>query len=147
MASALSRRGSYFDLADLRGLIDRAFEGGTAEGWRPAIDVVKEADAIVLHADIPGMKPDEVSVDVDGDVLTISGSHEESTEREEGDYIRRERRAGSFSRSLTLPAGVSADDIEATVEDGVLEVRVPVPAAREKKSISITPRRSSGEGE
>lgn len=126
------------DLGDVRRRIDRMFEDmftatGNGRHWTPAIDVVEDEGRTVVRCDLPGVKPDEFSVEVRDDVLTISGEHEEATEHKDGNYLRRERRWGSFHRSMRLPEGVSADAIEATQHDGVLEVSIPKPAAAEKQ--------------
>ncbi len=73
-------------------------------------------------------------------VLTVSGAHREETEEKKEHYVRRERRYGSFSRSMMLPKGVTAEDVEATTEDGVLEVVIPVPKAAEKKNVEVKPK-------
>jgi len=75
-------------------------------------------------------------------VLTVSGEHSEEKEEKKEHYMRRERRSGSFSRSMVLPKGVKADEIEATTEHGVLEVTIPVPQAEEKKKVEIKPKSS-----
>ena len=98
----------------------------------PPNDVVKKEGELVLRADLPGVKPDEIEVEVEDGVLTVSGEHEEKTEEKEGRYLRRERRFGSFSRSMALPEGVRSEDIEATTSDGVLELKIPVPVPKEK---------------
>jgi hypothetical protein len=84
-------------------------------------------------------QPKEIKIEVADDVLTVSASHEESAE-EKDDFFRRERRHGAFSRSISLPEGVTADDIEATCSDGVLEVTFPKPKEQERKPVTITPR-------
>jgi len=76
---------------------------------------------------------------VDDDVLTVSADEEAEEEKKES-YVRRERRYGSFSRSITLPKGVTADDVEATCQDGVLEISFPKPKEEERKPITITPK-------
>lgn len=85
------------------------------------------------------IKPEEVKITVEDDVLTVSGEHTEETEEEGENYMRRERRRGSFSRSMSLPSGVKAEDIEVTTEDGVLEVTIPLPEAEQRKPVEITP--------
>jgi HSP20 family protein len=90
-----------------------------------------------MRADLPGIKIDEVKIEVTDGTLTVSGEHEETKEEEEKNFVRRERRFGSFSRSMALPAGVDSDDIEATVEDGVLEVSIPKPEQSEKRGKTV----------
>ena len=141
MATSMTRWNPFSDFGELRARMDRLLEemGNGHEGeWAPAVDVIREEDRIVIHADVPGIKPEEIDVEFDDGVLTVSGKHEEVKEEKEKDYVRRERRYGSFSRSMTLPEGVSADQIDASCKDGVLEVTVPVPK-REKQAVSIKP--------
>jgi HSP20 family protein len=107
----------------------------------PAIDVIDEDDALVIRADIPGMKPEEVKIDLHDDVLTVHGEHEESSEDKNKRYVRRERRFGAFTRSIALPPGVDASEIKAKSRDGVVEVRIPKPQRTEPKSIEVEPER------
>jgi HSP20 family protein len=120
-------------------------EMGDGEGgWMPSVDVIRKDGNVILRADIPGIKPDDVKVTVEDDVLTVSGEHSEESEDEKGDYMRRERRYGSFSRSMSLPAGVKADDIESTTEDGVLEVTIPLPQPEQKEAVEIETKPKAG---
>lgn len=100
--------------------------GATQEEWTPAVDVVADegTDDLVIRAELPGMKRDDVEVTVKDGVLTISGERTESREEKEAGYLLRERRFGSFRRSMTLPEGADESEIKARFEDGVLEVRV-----------------------
>lgn len=143
MPGELTEWRPFADFADLRRRLDQAFRdlGDGERGWTPTMDLVREEDRLVLRADLPGIKPDEVKVEVDEDVLTISGEHrEEKEEKEKGKYLRRERSYGSFYRSMSLPAGVDPEAIEATTEDGVLEVVIPLPKAEERKPVTIKPK-------
>lgn len=130
-------------LSELRTRVDQMFrdmsEGGDAR-WAPSVDVVRREDAIVVRADIPGIKPEDVEVTIEDGVLTVSGEHTETAERKEEKYMRRERRYGSFSRSMSLPRGVTADDVEATTEDGVLEVTIPLPREEKPAKVEIKPK-------
>jgi HSP20 family protein len=107
--------------------------------WTPAMDVVRENGNLIVRADVPGIKPDEVKVEVEDDILTISGSHEEHTEEQHKQYVRHERRCGSFSRSMALPAGVEAKNITASTRDGIVEVTIPLANEVKKEKITITP--------
>jgi HSP20 family protein len=98
--------------------------------FRPAIDVVKTEDQIVLTAELPGMTPDDVDVSLDGDMLIIKGEKADEREITEDDRFVRERTFGSFTRRITVPDGVTADSIEATFDNGVLTVEVKLPAER-----------------
>jgi HSP20 family protein len=105
----------------------------------PAIDVMRDNENLVLRADIPGITPDEVAIEVEGDILTVSGGHQEETEQKEERYVRRERRYGSFVRSMTLPRGVDPKSIKAHTKDGVVEVTIPLPKEAKKEKVTITP--------
>jgi len=105
--------------------------------WLPAMDLVEQDDAFVLHADLPGMNDEDVHVEVDGDVLTISGERKAEHEAKNEGYVRVERSFGSFRRSLTLPDGVDPEQVAAKFERGVLEVRIPKPAERRPRKVAI----------
>jgi HSP20 family protein len=136
MASTITRWRPFADFGDLREWLDQAFTGD-GETWNPRIDVVKREGEICLKADLPGVKPDEIKVEVEDGVLTVSGEHEEKTEEKNEHYLRRERRYGSFSRSMALPEGVNAEDIQANTSNGVLELTIPLPKPEEKPSKTV----------
>lgn len=139
MPTELTEWRPFSDFAEVRHRLDQAFRdlSNAPGGWSPSVDVVKHDGDLVLRADLPGIKPEEVKIEVEGDVLTVSGEHREEKEEEKDHYVRRERRYGSFSRSMVLPHGVSLDDIEAKCEDGVLEVTIPAPKGAEKQKIAV----------
>lgn len=142
MAGTLTRWDPFSELGELRSRFDRMFEellDGHERAWTPAIDVVREDDHLVLRADLPGIKPEEVKIEVEDDILTVSGEHRESTEEKDKKYVRRERRYGSFSRSMALPAGVDAKKINATTHDGVVQVEIPLPKEAKKETVTINP--------
>jgi len=115
-----------------------AGDGGALRRWIPAMDLIEEDDRYVLRADLPGVREDEVHVELEDNVLTISGERKsEHEERKEGLY-RLERASGSFSRSLTLPEGIDPDSIQARFDKGVLEVRVPKPEQRKPRRVAIS---------
>lgn len=142
MPTSMTRRRPLGELSELRDWFEQAFADG--EGWNPRIDVVKKDGELLMKADLPGVKPEEIEVEVEDGVLTVSGEHEEKSEEKEERYLRRERRYGSFSRSMTLPEGVKADDIEAGTTDGVLELRIPLPTSEEKpaRKVKVHPRKA-----
>jgi HSP20 family protein len=142
VAGTLTRWDPFAELGDLRSRFDRLFDDaivGDRRAWTPSIDVVRNADNIVIRADIPGIKPEDVKIEIQDDILTITGEHEERTEKKDEQYVRRERRYGGFSRSMVLPAGVDATKIEAKTQNGVVEVTIPLPTAAKKEPITITP--------
>jgi len=111
--------------------------GRQVQRWVPAMDLVEADDHFVLKADLPGLSEDDVAIEVQDNVLTVSGSREAENERKEQGWYRLERSYGSFSRSLTLPDGVDADRVEASFDRGVLEIRIPKPEERKPRRVSI----------
>jgi HSP20 family protein len=92
--------------------------------WAPAVDISESPEAILVHAELPGLKPDDVKIDVENNVLTLRGERRSETKREEGTLHRVERFYGSFSRQFLLPRTVDSERIEAELKDGVLTVRL-----------------------
>jgi HSP20 family protein len=113
-------------------------DGGSLQQWIPAMDLVEEGDHYVLRADLPGVREEDINVELEDNVLTISGERRaEHEERREG-YYRVERASGRFSRSLTLPEGIDPESIEAQFENGVLTVRIPKPEERRPRRVAIS---------
>ncbi len=142
MPGALTRWEPFAELGELRSRFDRMFEEMTDGGprpWTPAIDVERENDNLVVRADVPGIKPEEVKIEIEDDILTVSGEHEERKEQKDKHFLRRERRYGSFSRSMVLPQGVEAKKIKAKTHNGVVEVTIPLPKEPKKEAVKITP--------
>jgi HSP20 family protein len=111
---------------------------GVARRWIPPMDVVETDDHFVLRADLPGMSEKDVNIELEDSVLTISGERKAEHEQRTEGYYRVERASGSFSRSLTLPEGVDADGIQASFENGVLEVRIPKPEQHKPRKVQIS---------
>jgi HSP20 family protein len=139
----LIRRNSPFgEMLSLRQAMDRLFEdsfirpGALGESANPLpLDVYSTEDAIVVEAALPGVEPADVDIQVLGDTLTISASNATERSNEEGGYSYREIRRGQFSRSVTLPGGLNADQATATFEHGML--RLAIPKAEEAKPRQI----------
>jgi HSP20 family protein len=110
---------------------------GGLRRWMPAMDLVESGDHFVLRADLPGLAEEDVTIEVEDRVLTISGERKAEHEVNKDGYHRIERAFGTFSRSLTLPEGIDADAVQATFDRGVLEVRIPKPEERKPRKISI----------
>ncbi len=109
-----------------------------ARRWIPAMDLVETGEDFVLRADLPGLSEEDVNIELEDNVLTISGERRaEHEERKEG-YYRVERASGSFSRSLTLPEGIDPEKVSASFNRGVLEVRVPKPEERKPRKVAIS---------
>ena len=105
--------------------------------WSPQVEAFRRGDNIVIRADLPGLKKDDVKVEIDDGMLTISGERREENEENRDDFYRSERRYGQFYRAIPLPEGVSGDQVEGTFKDGVLEVTLPVPKEPERRSKQI----------
>jgi HSP20 family protein len=117
--------------------------GETAtRAWAPALDIAERNDAYVVTVEVPGVKPEELEITLEGGVLTISGERRFESETKEEQYHRIERRYGAFRRSIPLPARVKADAIEASFADGLLQVVVPKAEEAKPKRIEVRPRES-----
>jgi HSP20 family protein len=106
--------------------------------WIPPMDLVETADQYVLRADLPGLSDGDVTVQLEDNVLTISGERTARHEPNEEGYYRIERAFGSFARSLTLPEGVDPDGVQAHFDRGVLEIRIPKPEQKKPRQVQIT---------
>ena len=158
MAMSPFRGGGFYDVqSEMNRLFDEMFGGLTRRSggqhraqvteWAPAMDVLQRDGDLMLRAELPGVKLEDVDITVHDRVLTISGERKLEEETERGGYYVRERRHGSFRRSMTLPEGVEEDRIRARFQDGVLEVTIKGAAAvREPKRIQIEGQTSEGEG-
>lgn len=143
---AIERWHPFTDLMSLRQAMDRLFEdsfvrpsrfltlGETAE---PALEVYQTPNEVVVKAALPGLKPDDVSIDISGETLTIQGESKAEQEVKREDYLYQERRYGAFSRKVVLPSGLKPDKAEATMEDGVLTLTIPKAEEVKPKAIQI----------
>ena len=111
--------------------------GGTRR-WSPAMDLLETEDHFVLRADLPGMREEDVAIELEDNVLTVSGERKADHEENGEGFYRVERAFGSFSRSLTLPRGIDAEAVNAGFTNGVLEVRIPKPEQRKPRKIAIS---------
>ena len=102
-----------------------------------ALDVMENPDSYVVKASVPGIKPEDIEVTIDNNMLTIKGETKEESEHEDGNYHLRERRSGSFYRSVSLPANVKEDKIEAVNENGVLTLTLPKAEEAKPKKIEV----------
>ena len=128
---------------EMNRLFNTAFETPAGSGttplrrWMPAMDLVETDDHFVLKADLPGLSEEDVHIDVEDDVLTVSGERKAEHEDKREGYVRVERSYGSFRRSLTLPEGVEPEAVSASFERGVLEIRIPKPEERKPRRVAI----------
>jgi len=129
---------------EMNRLFDNIFTGaperrrGLLEGeWAPSVDIAETDNDVVVTAELPGVKQDDVDITIADDVLTLKGEKKEEKEVKEKNYHRIERSYGSFQRSVSLPAGVQADKAKATYKDGVLHITVPKAEEAKPKQIKI----------
>jgi HSP20 family protein len=141
---ALVRWDPFRDLTALQSEVNRLFsratggEVGDRQTWTPAIDVVETDDAIVLKAELAGMDPKDINIEVQDNVLTVSGERRFEEEVREDKFYRIERRYGSFSRSLALPPTADESKVQAKYEDGVLQITVPKAEIAKPKKITVS---------
>ena len=130
----------------ISGSLGRGQSGGEANLWSPQIDVTTRDGQLQVHADLPGMRQEDVHVSVHDGVLSISGERANQHEQNRGGVYRRERSYGSFRRDIALPEGVDAESIKASFENGVLEVTMPLPKESKPagRTIPISPKQSGG---
>jgi HSP20 family protein len=141
MARTITRWEPFAELADMRSRFDRLL-GDLGDGgreWMPAVDMIRDNGNLVVRADVPGIKPEEIEIKAEEGMLSISGKHEESTETKDEQFVRRERRYGAFSRTMVLPEGVDPKKIKATTHDGLLEVTIPLPKVAAPVPVTIKP--------
>ena len=127
---------------EMNRLFNAAFDtptggNGGARRWSPAMDLLETDDNFVLRADLPGMTESDVNIELEDNVLTVSGERKAEHEAKGESFYRVERSFGTFARSLTLPKGIDPEAVTAGFENGVLEVRVPKPEQRKPRKITI----------
>jgi len=103
----------------------------------PALDVYQTPNEVVVKAALPGLKPEDISIDITGETLTIRGEHKAEQEIKKEDYLYQERRYGAFSRSMVLPSGLKPDKAKAKMEDGFLTLTIPKTEGVKPKAIKV----------
>ena len=114
--------------------------GGTGENalWKPSVDVKETDKEYLIHAELPGVKKEDINIDLEKNLLTISGERKQEKKEDNEKYHRVERSYGKFSRSMSVPEGVTPDQIKAKFDNGVLEVSFPkLEGKKETKKITI----------
>ena len=136
----------FREMMSLRQAMDRLFEDSFVRpsrlwpelrGGELPIDMYQTKDDVVVKAPLPGVKPEELDISITGDTLTIKGEHKEEQEVKEEDYLCKERRYGTFSRSVTVPVAVKSDKAEATFENGILTLTMPKAEEVKPKQIKV----------
>ena len=142
---AIIRRDPFREMTQVQNQLNRLVDqvwGGRQESWLSADDVFDKKDAVVLKAELAGMNPDDIQIEVEDNVLTIKGERRFEETVDEERYYRVERRFGSFQRSLALPQSVKADQIDAAYDDGILTVTVPKAEQEKPKRIEVQARKT-----
>lgn len=135
------------ELAAMRGAMDRLWEDGhfwpfrvVASGGEaavPTVDLYETPEEVVVKATLPGIKPEDLGINIAGTALTIKGETKEEHETKEGKYCRKECYYGNFARSLTIPSGLKADKAEANLENGLLTLTIPKAEEVKPKAIKV----------
>ncbi len=128
----------YREMDRAFGSVNRAEESAVSD-WLPAVDIKEEDDAFIIHADVPGVDPKDIDIQMENGVLTLRGERKWDKEEEKKGYKRVERVRGTFFRRFTLPDTADADKIAAKVDKGVLEIRIP-------KQEKVRPRKITVQG-
>lgn len=123
-----------------------ATNGAPNRNWHIPLDAVEDGDNLVLRASVPGVKPEDIEVTVEDGVLSIKGETQVGSEEKEGGYLMRERRIGSFHRSVRLPETVDTDKAESGYENGVLTITLPKIEAKKAKRLEIAVRKTTEAG-
>jgi HSP20 family protein len=128
---------------EMNDLLNRFWAGtsepfGLAE-WAPSLDISETDEAVLVHVEVPGVDPKRLEISVAGDVLTLRGEKKDETETSGRHYHRVERRYGTFTRTLTLPAPVDAGQVTAKAHAGVVEIRLPKQAEARPHRVEIKP--------
>jgi len=147
MTMIVRRPSPFGELMSLRSAMDRLFEDSFVRPlhWSASgdlalpLDVTATADEVTVQGSLPGYKPEDVEITIEGGALTISGQTHDERQVEEGSYLLQEIRRGSFSRTIVLPEGVEPDRATATFENGLLTLRIPKAEQVKPHRITITP--------
>ena len=113
--------------------------GANTPAWAPAVDIAERKDAYAVTVELPGVKLDDLEITLEDGLLTIQGERHFTNDSSEEQYHRVERSSGPFRRSITLPAHVEADQVNASMEDGVLRILVPKAEQAKPKRIQVNP--------
>jgi HSP20 family protein len=144
--ATLSRWDPFGDMQRLTERMLRDYSGSLeGRAFSPAVDIYEDSDAIYMKAELPGIKPDDVSIDVENHVLTLRGERKLEREDKREGYRRIESSYGAFTRSFALPEGAETEKVEAEIEDGVLKLRIPKQAEAATKNIPIKKRETGKE--
>ena len=136
-----------WQLTNLRDEIDRLFEAPLSEftrssqqflgGWLPAVDLYENKDNLVVRAELPGMKKEDIDISLHDGVLTLSGERKQDEQCKNAEVYRSERFLGRFQRTITVASPVQADKVNATYKDGILTITLPKTEESKPKQIEV----------
>ncbi len=110
----------------------------SARVWSPTVDVYEDTDAIVIKADLPGMKQEDIDIEMNGDMLTIRGERKFEDEERRDNYVRVERQYGTFQRTFTIGVPIEPNKVKATYRNGILELNIPKAEAVKPKKVQVS---------
>lgn len=141
----------FADMAHLRDQMNRLFDQNlgrfgadpsATSNWAPVVDIVETENELILHAELPGVKPEDITIKVEGDTLTVRGERRFEKAEKGKQYLRIERAYGTFQRSFTLGLRINQEQIQANYHDGVLEVVLPKAEEMKPKQIKVNVERA-----
>ncbi len=139
----LSRWDPFREMMTMRRAMDRLIDSSLTDEttstpeWGLPLDVVENENGYVVKASLPGIKPEDLNITYDQGMLTISGEIKDESDKQQGQYHMRERRFGTFSRTISLPSTVKPEDIQANYQDGVLTLTLPKSEETKPKRIQV----------
>lgn len=144
---AIVRWEPFRNAASLQDRINRMFDEAFGKGkdmgdlgigaWQPSVDIYETDSGIVIEAELPGVKQDDIHIEVENHILSLKGERKENNEVKEDNYYRRERVVGRFHRAFTLPVDCNHDAIKASFNNGVLRLEIPKPEEKKPKKVAI----------
>jgi HSP20 family protein len=153
---AMQRWDPWSSLAEMERRMDEAMRYPTMSRWpavwwrtaaedmavSPAIEIIDKKDKLMVRAEVPGVKPEDIDISVSDSTLTIKGERKTESEVKEDDYYRREMSYGRFSRSVALPTKVQADKVDACYDDGILEITLSKAHEAKPKKVAVKAKKS-----
>ena len=142
---SLTRWDPFRDLEALRENVNKLFqesmttrrEHAPVRTWAPVVDVIEDDEKIIVRAELPGMKKEDIDIEMTGDTLTIRGERKIENEEKKDNYVRMERAYGKFQRSFTIGVPVKANEVKAGYKDGILEVTIPKAEEVKPKKVEV----------
>jgi HSP20 family protein len=142
----------FTELQALQNQLSRLFDSGAGRGqddealmrgsWVPAVDVAEEGDELIVRAELPGMREEDIEIEFENGILTLKGERKFEDEKNDRNYHRIERAYGRFVRSFTLPRSIDPENIAATYHNGILELIIPKKEEAKPRQIRIGKRES-----